>query len=194
MEFQDVVRRRKMVRSFEDRPIPHEIVERLLANAQRAPSAGFSQGWAFLVFEGRPETDRFWNVVNPRRAGAWPDLFNAPVVIACLAQPDVVLERYAEPDKGRPDRDERSWRVPYWDVDTGMAALLMLLTATDEGLGALFFGLPEPERFLQAFGVPGRAHVIGAIAFGYPKPHDRASRSLTRGRRPAAAVVHRGRW
>ena len=39
------------------------------------------------------------------------------------------LERYAEPDKGRTDRDEARWPVPYWDVDTGMAALHMLLTA-----------------------------------------------------------------
>ncbi|TMF65016.1 MAG: hypothetical protein E6I14_02575 [Chloroflexi bacterium] len=38
MEFQDVVRKRKMVRSFEDRPIPRETVERIVANVQRAPS------------------------------------------------------------------------------------------------------------------------------------------------------------
>jgi len=42
VEFQDVVRKRKMVRSFEDRPIPSEVVERIVANVQKAPSAGFS--------------------------------------------------------------------------------------------------------------------------------------------------------
>jgi nitroreductase len=39
MEFQDVVRKRRMVRSFEPRALPPEVVERVLANAQRAPSA-----------------------------------------------------------------------------------------------------------------------------------------------------------
>ena len=52
MEFQDVVRKRKMVRSFEDRPIPPDVLDRILANALHAPSAGFSQGWAFVVLEG----------------------------------------------------------------------------------------------------------------------------------------------
>jgi nitroreductase len=46
MEFQDVVRGRRMVRNFEDRPVPPEAVERILANALRGPSAGFSQGTA----------------------------------------------------------------------------------------------------------------------------------------------------
>ena len=52
MEFAEVVRRRRMVRSYDpDRPVPAEVVERLLGHAVRAPSAGFSQGWAFLVLE-----------------------------------------------------------------------------------------------------------------------------------------------
>ncbi|NUO59642.1 MAG: nitroreductase family protein, partial [Hamadaea sp.] len=49
MEFADVVRRRRMVRQFEDRPLAPEVVERILATALRAPSAGFAQGWEFLV-------------------------------------------------------------------------------------------------------------------------------------------------
>ena len=60
MEFQDVVRKRKMVRSFEDRPVPDALVDRLIANALRAPSAGYSQGWAFLVLRGRDELERYW--------------------------------------------------------------------------------------------------------------------------------------
>ena len=63
MELQDVIRKRKMARSFEDRPIPRELLERILANAQKAPSAGFSQGWAFLVLEGKAETALLGRVV-----------------------------------------------------------------------------------------------------------------------------------
>ena len=62
-----------------------------------------------------------------------------------MSNKSAYLDRYAEPDKGWTDRDECRWPVPYWDVDAGMAALLMLLTAVDEGLGACFFGIP-PER------------------------------------------------
>lgn len=198
MEFQDVVRRRRMVRSFEDRPIDADVVDRILANAQRAPSAGFSQGWAFLVLEGRDETERFWSATfegGDRAAFRWQGLFNAPLIVVPLSHKQAYLDRYAAPDKGWADRSEARWPVPYWDIDTGFAALLMLLTAVDAGLGALFFGI-FPERmapFRAAFGVPESLTPIGALAIGHPAP-DEPSPSLARGHRPATEVVHRGRW
>lgn len=195
MEFQQVVRKRKMVRSFEDRPLPKDLVERILANAQRAPSAGFSQPYAFLTFEGRDEVSRFWDVVNPQREGGWPDLFNAPLMIVCCSQKDRALDRYALPDKGWTDRSESHWPVPYWDIDTSLAAMIILLTAVDLGLGALFFGIFRMAEFKEAFGVPERVTPIGAIAIGYPKAADRPSPSLKIvGRRPADQVIHRARW
>src|SRR5207302_500978 len=118
MEFQDVVRKRKMVRSFEDRPIPHESVERILANARRAPSAGFSQGWGFLV----------------------------------------------------------------------------LVSAVDAGLGAVFFGVFDQAKLRATFAIPDEYTAVGVIAVGYPKPTDRPSPSLKRGHRAAAEVVRRGNW
>jgi len=197
MEFQDVVRKRKMVRSFEDRPIPRDIVDRLLANAQRAPSAGFSQGWAFLALEGPEQTARYWDALWPpeRRARfGWDDMFKAPLLVVCLSNKSQYVARYAEPDKNWTDRDEKRWPVPYWDIDTGMAALLVLLTAVDAGLGAVFFGVPDQTKFRATFGVPDELTAIGTIAIGYAKPHDRPSPSLKRGHRPAEQVIHKGNW
>lgn len=189
-----------MVRNFEDRAVPPEAVERILANAQRAPSAGFSQGWAFLVLEEREDTARFWDATFPDddsdRAGfRWQGLFDAPLIVVPLSHKDAYLDRYAESDKGWADRDETRWPVPYWDIDTGMAALLMLLTAVDEGLGALFFGIfpARMARFREAFGVPEAYTPIGAIAIGHPLP-DEPSPSLKRGRRRPQDVIHRARW
>ena len=200
MEFQEVVSRRRMVRNFErDRPVPPDVLERILTNALHAPSAGFSQGWAFLVLEGHEETERFWSATwtDPeRRAGfRWQGLFDAPVLIVPMSHKQAYLDRYAEPDKGVVDKRESFWPVPYWDIDTGMASLLMLLTAVDAGLGALFFGV-FPEHlagFRSAFDVPEAYTPIGAIALGYRAP-DEPSPSLRRGRRPVDEVVHRGRF
>ena len=94
------------------------------------------------------------------------------------------------------DRSEAHWSAPYWDIDTGMAALLMLLTAVDAGLGALFFGMP-PEKITalrETFGIPDALSPIGTVAVGYAKAGDPPSRSVKRGRRPVDEVVHRGRW
>ena len=193
-----MVRRRRMVRNFEERAVPGELVDGILANGLRAPSAGFSQGWAFLVLDRPADTGRFWDATfDPdRRADfRWPGLFAAPVLIIPLSHKDAYLARYAEPDKGWTDRSEARWPVPYWDIDTGFAALLMLLSAVDAGLGALFFGIfpPRLPAFRAAFDVPDAYTPIGAIALGWPAA-DEPSPSLARGHRPLDEVVHRGRF
>ncbi len=203
MEFSEVVRRRRMVRNYDpDRPVPPELVERILAHAVRAPSAGFSQGWAFLVLDEPADRERFWTAATPptptvaRPQDGWlVRMKRAPLLVVPLSHKRAYLDRYAEADKGWTDRDEARWPVPYWDIDTGMAALLMLLTAVDEGLGACFFGIP-PEQipsFREAFAVPADYTPIGAVSIGYRAP-DPQSGSLRRGHRPLDEVVHRGRW
>ena len=196
MEFQEVVRRRRMVRNFDDRPLERDVVDRIVANGLRAPSAGFTQGWAFLVLEGRDETEQYWGATfadaDARRRFRWQGLFSVPLLIVVLSHKDAYIDRYAEPDKGV-DRSEQRWPVPYWDVDAGFAALLMSLTAVDAGLGALFFAVSEHDRLRAAFGVPDAYTPIGTVAIGHPLP-DEPSRSLARGRKPLDAVVHRGRW
>ena len=84
-------------------------------------------------------------------------------------------------------------RISYWHIDTGFASLLMLLTAVDEGLGALFFGVRNEPAVRAAFRMPEHLTPIGAIAIGYPAP-DEPSPSLRRGRRPVNEVVQRGSW
>jgi nitroreductase len=183
-----------MVRAFENRPLAPGVVDRLLGNAVRAPSAGFSQGWAFLALEGAEQTRPFWAAIA-HGTTHHENVYNAPLIVVCLSHKDAYLDRYAQPDKGWTDRDEARWPAPYWDIDTGFAALLMLLTAVDAGLAGLFFGI-VPERidaFRSAFGVPPAYKPIGAVAVGYPAP-DRPSASLKRGRRPLEDVVHRGHW
>lgn len=108
----------------------------------------------------------------------------APLVIVPLSCKQTYLDRYGRRDKGWTDRDERRWPVPFWHIDTGMAALLILQTAVDGGLGALWFGIvPEAvAEFRAAFGVPEDHEPIGAIAVGYPGQEVR--RDLSASRRP----------
>ncbi|MEV4533264.1 nitroreductase family protein [Asanoa sp. NPDC049518] len=199
MEFGEVVRKRRMVRDYDpDRPVPAAVVERLLRHATHAPSAGFSQGWGFLVLDDAAGRDAFWSAATPsaQKPNGWlAGMRRAPLIVVPHSNRSAYLDRYAEPDKGWTDRDPGRWPVPYWDIDTGMASLLMLLTAVDEGLGACFFGIPgeRVDHYREAFGVPAEFTPIGALTIGYRAP-DRLSPSLRRGRRPVDQVVHRGRW
>jgi nitroreductase len=195
----EVIRRRRMVRNYDpDRPVPDEVLSRLLDYAIRAPSAGFSQGWGFLVLSSAADRERFWSATT--EAGepydSWlTGMRRAPVIVVPHSNRDVYLDRYAAPDKGWTDRDEARWPVPYWHIDAGFASLLILLGAVDAELGACFFGIP-PEHlatYREAFGVPESYTPIGAITLGYPA-RDRKSPSLRRGRKPVSEVVFRGRW
>ena len=197
MEFSDVIKRRRMARAFTTEPLPEGTTSRLLRAANRAPSAGFSQGQAFLVLEGPGQTGKLWSVFGDDLGEAFARVPNAPLLIIPLANRDVYLERYAEADKGWTDRDEARWPVPYWYIDTGFTALLMLLEAVDEELGALFFGIP-PEKmdaFRVAFGVPAHWTPIGAVAVGHPDTAaDPGGSGTKRPRKPLEEIVHHGSW
>lgn len=190
MELQEAISRRRMVRQFTSEPVTRQSLDRILANAVRGPSAGFSQGQAFLVLTG-DQLPEFWEVAGEAVS---PTAQSAPLVIVPLSSKRIYLDRYARPDKGWTDRDEARWPVPFWHIDTGMAALLILLTVVDEGLGAVYFGIvPEAvAAFRQRFGVPADHEPIGAIAIGHDaEPEHRDLRSQ---RRPLAEMVHYGRW
>src|SRR5947199_8785769 len=49
MEFRDAVRRRRVVRKVEQKPIPDDVLRRVLEVARHAPSGGFSQGFDFIA-------------------------------------------------------------------------------------------------------------------------------------------------
>jgi nitroreductase len=191
MEFEEVVRKRRMVRTFSADPVPAASVDRILQHAVRAPSAGFSQGQAFLVLADAADRERFWEVAGQ---AADESVQTAPLVIVPLACKRIYLERYARPDKGWTDEDEARWPVPFWYIDTAMAAMSMLLTVVDEGLGALFFGIVPvaTQPFRTEFGIPDDHDPIGALAIGYDAEPVR--RDLRSRRRPFEEVVHRGRW
>ncbi len=199
MEHSDVVRRRRMVRSYQDRPLDDGVLDAILSAALRAPSAGFTQASRFVVLEGREQTDRFWRHTLPAEDRAhfrWPGLLRAPVLVLPLAHRQAYLDRYREADKaGAGLERESGWPVPYWHVDCAFATMLVLLAAVDAGLGALFFGIFRGERELLAeLGVPPGYQPIGAVAIGHPADDDRPSASVARGRRTLQDVVHRGRW
>jgi nitroreductase len=187
-----------MCRSFLDRPVGREPLERALALATHAPSAGNTQGWAFVVLEGE-QTATFWDY---QADGSWlahpshPGLLNAPIIVLPMASRASYVARYSEHDKAPNGvRRVNAWAVPYWLVDTAFATMLFLLGLKQEGLGALFFSLRKPAGpLLEWLDVPAGWEPLGAVALGWPSPDDRPSTSAYRGRKPITEVVHRGAW
>jgi nitroreductase len=201
-EFAEVVKRRRMTRAFDPRPLQPGVVDSMIELANRAPSAGKTQGWHVVALEGA-ETARFWDItLPPMRRGKfkWQRLLDAPVILLPFADKHAYVDRYAEPDKAGTGLGAGSdvWPAPYWTIDTAMAVMILLLAAEDAGLGALFFGVFKGERELrESLGVPSRLDLLGAVALGYPAEADDSTgygSSAGRPTRTPDQIIRRGGW
>jgi nitroreductase len=197
MELGTVLRRRRMVRRYDaTRPVPADALDRVCAAAVRVPSAGFTQAVSLLVLTSAEQRAAYWAVAAERDTTWLAGMRTAPVLIVVWTSRASYLDRYAEPDKGWTDRDPERWSAPYWYVDAGMAVLAMLLTATDQELGACFFGIPvgQIQRVRRAFDVPEDQLSVGVVSLGYPVPAPATGSPTRRPRRPAEELVYHERW
>ena len=190
-----------MVRRFDPSvPVEMEVVRDLVTLAVRAPSAGFSQGWDFVALLNPQDRAAFWAAADDGGpADAWlRGVSAAPALVLCLSDAGAYLDRYAQADKGWVDRSPDRWPIPYWDTDTAMAAMIILLGAQDAGLGALFFGIPAQrhDAVREAHGIPEDRRLVGVIALGAPaaRAAHTGGSPRTRPRRPLEDVLHEGRF
>ena len=187
-----------MVRAFLPQPLSASLIAQVLAPATRGPSAGHAQGLTLLVLEQGAQ-QQYWDTTLPperRSTFPWPGLLDAPVLVVVAVDPEAYVARYAETDKSASGlgAGADAWSQPLWFVDAGMAAMAILYSAADAGLGACFFGVFDHEALLRAaLGVPEHIRLVGTIALGIPDPErDRPSTSAARPRRDD--VVRFGRW
>jgi len=197
LDFNQVVIKRRMVRNFRPDQVQKEAVERILGSALHAPSAGFSQGWAYIIVTDRSLKKQIGELQGELDfyAGKRFHKFvsEAPVLIVACASEKMYHDRYREADKLNEDGTEIKWPTPYWYFDIGCACMLIFLSAVNEGLAAAFTGVFLVEDMKKLLGIPDHFHPVGVISIGYPAP-DKRSPSLKRGHRPAREVVHYEHW
>ncbi len=151
--------------------MPAEDLERILAAGWRSPSASNRQRWDFVLVTDRAvlgELATIWR-------GAGHIASSAATIVLVLPEPE--SERYRLMD----------------EYDLGQATMLMLLTATDLGVGSGHSAVGDQEEARRILGVPDTHRVAYMIGLGYPD--DGPLRPVERlDRRPFGEVVHRGRW
>ncbi len=196
MEFQKTVLKRRMVRHFAKDTVPDRVLNKILELAQHYPSAGFSQGVAYVVIKD-PEVRKNVGLIQEEheyvKDGFHPFISEAPVVIVITVNEEHYHRRYQESDKLQPSGTEIAWPTPYWFFDAGAASMIILLAAIDMGYAAGFAGVSNIDGMRDLLGIPAEFHPVGTISIGKPLP-DRRSDSLKRGRRPHREVVHAEHW
>jgi nitroreductase len=196
MEFEEAVRRRRMVRHFSSDPVSKDVVDRVLELAQHAPSAGFSQGSGYVVVtdpELKKELARLQGEEDYRAGGFHGWISEAPVAIVACVSEKIYHDRYSEPDKLNDEGKEIEWPTPYWFFDIGAGCMIILLAAVDAGLSAAFTGVSDVKGVKALLGIPPHFHPVGVISMGKGQK-DVKSPSLKRGRRKFTDVVHYDRW
>ncbi len=201
MELREAIRRRAMVRSFHDEPIDPGLVDRIVGDALRSPTAGNTRGTAWVVLEGPAQTSVYFDTTTDARwrqeSTRWEGLRRAPVVLLAYASAELYLARYGEPDKAASGLGQgpEHWPVPYWTGDAAFGVMAVLLAAVDAGLGACILGAFRGEAALaQRLGVPEGWRLFCAVALGRPDDHDHRSPSLERPGPSPAERIHRAVW
>jgi nitroreductase len=202
VELHEAIRRRAMVRSFSAEPLGRDEVDLILQAALRSPTAGNTQGTAWVALEGPDQTALYFDATTDEawrtRHKEWSDgLARAPVVLLAYSSPDAYVDRYAEEDKATGGLGETAaaWPVPYWIGDAAFGVMTVLLAAVDAGLGACVLGAFRGEAELAArLDVPPGWRLFCAVLLGHPDGGDHRSASLDRDSPKPSERIHRGRW
>jgi nitroreductase len=171
METWDAITARRNVREFDDRPVPRELLERILEAGRRAPSARNWQPWDFVVVTDREQL-RELAKVSP---AAGHVATSAATIALILHETD---------DRGTRDRSQ---------YDLGQATMAMMIAAADLGVGSGHAGVGDQDLARRLLGLPEDRYVARVIDLGYPA--DRPLKPIrSPNRRPFDEVVHWGRW
>jgi len=196
MDFADVLRRRKAVRSYLDEPIPLETLERIVERGRKIPSAGHSQGLRLVVVTDGSTRKAIADIADEDHYvehGHEPWISRAPAHIVVGVREADYHDRYQEADKLMDGGTEIEWPVPYWYVDAGAAVMLLWLAAIDEGLGVGIFGVHAWDGVRELLGLPADVMPVGILTLGKAAP-ETAQGSAKRGWKPLDEVVQWERW
>jgi nitroreductase len=148
MNLYEGIQKRRSIRSYENRPVEKEKVEKLLRAAMQAPSAANQQPWEFIVVEDKETLQKLSNA----HVYAGP-IKNAPLGIIVLLN------------------EKRLKFKSYWQQDLAAATENILLAAVELGLGAVWMGIaPEEDRMAfmrELFSLPQGIEAFALLAIGY---------------------------
>ena len=170
MDIYEAIKTRKSVRSFLDRDIEEDKLQRIMEAVRLAPSAKNRQEWRFVVVRDRQKRKEL--------AQAGRNLTfvgEAPVVIVCCAKTDKRVMRCG---------------LECYPIDVAIAIDHLTLAAVSEGLGTCWIGSFESEQVKQILGIPQEIVVVELLPLGYPQDLSINEKS----RLSLEEIVHYEKW
>lgn len=207
--FEEVVRGRKSIRGYLDKPVPRELIEDILELAMRSPTSMNTQPWHFHVITGEP-LDRIRKGNTERILAGEPDSreFRRGEPFAGVhreRQIEVAKQLFAEMGIARDDKDARQdwvlrgfrqFDAPVCVIvtydrelsgsddtafDCGAATTALVNAAWSKGLGCVINsqGIMQSPVVREHAGIPDDQVIMKAVAMGWPDPDFPANRVYT---------------
>jgi nitroreductase len=151
VEFFDVISERRSIRSFKDKPVEKEKLQRILETANLAPSAGNLQAYEIFVIESNEKKQQL--AAAAKRQGP---ITEAPVVLIFAANPKRSSAKYG-------DRGSELYCIQ----DATIAAAHMQLAVTALGLGSVWMGAFDEDTVNKVMGAPAGLRPVAIIPIGY---------------------------
>lgn len=162
MDIFEVIRTRRSIRRFKDKPVEDEKIRTLLEALRQSPSWSNLQCWRLIVVRDKITREKISNLsyvesffaplgykANPSRKG----IAEAPVVIIACADPS---------------QSGVLWDQPFYMTDIGIAAQNLMLAAHALGLGTVFVGVFKEEKLRDLLNIPQNIRIVGIFPIGYP--------------------------
>ncbi len=179
-DFMEVIRARRSVRKFEDRPIPEEFLDTILEAVRWAPSWANTQCWEIVVVRDPDGKKRLRGALPAKGNPAAGAVAAAPVVLAVCAR-----KKESGFYKGEAVTKFGDWLL----FDLGIATENLCLAAHHLGLGTVVVGLFDHDRAAEVLGLPENVEAVVLVPVGFPAKTPSAPK-----RREISAFVHQERF
>jgi len=176
MALLDLLKHRKSVRDFLDRPVEREKIMTCLEAARLAPSACNSQPWKFIVVDDRQLKNKLCDAVFSGIYSMNSFCKMAPVIIVVISEKSKFLARIGGMFRG----------TKYYLIDIGIASEHFVLQAEDLGLGTCWIGWFNEGAVKSTLNIPQRKKIDILIALGY---YDRGKLGSEHSREPIDKIA-----
>jgi nitroreductase len=157
-EIMDVIKSRRSIRTYQDKPIPDSLLQNVLEAVRWSPSWANTQVWELILVQDAIKKQKLFETLAPNNP-AGKAVTHAPVVVALCAK-----LKSAGYYKGQAATQLGDWFM----FDLGIATQSLCLAAYAQGLGTVVVGLFDQKKAAEILGVAEGYELVALIPMGYP--------------------------
>lgn len=157
MSFIELLKKRESIRTYIDKEVDREKIERCLEAARLAPSACNSQPWRFIIVDDPELRQKVGKATFSKIVSFNKFVQSSPALAVIVSQDGNLTSRLGGMVKD----------LPYYLIDIGIAAEHFCLQAVEEGLGTCMMGWFNDKEIKKLLGIPKKEKIALVIALGY---------------------------